>query len=98
MDHTTASRAIDHVDAIIAQLERIKRAMQKAYASNNHRELQLLSLTAASLRCSIMTEVPRYFVVDEYFASYTEASEYCAKQNAARKPNDKVRIVDILQN
>ena len=37
MDHSTASRAIDHVDNIIAQLERIKRAMQKAYASNNHR-------------------------------------------------------------
>lgn len=98
MDHTAASRALDHVDALISQLERIKRAMQKAYAENNHRELQLLALTAASLRCSLMTEVPRYFVAGEYYTSYSEASARCAEENAEREPGNQIRIIDILQN
>lgn len=98
MDHSAASRALDHVDAIISQLERIKRAMQKAHAENNHREFQLLALTAASLRCSLMTEVPRYFVAGEYYTSFSEASFACVTENHKREPNDQVRIVDILQN
>lgn len=98
MEMHEVSRALDHVDQIIKQVEKIKRAMQKAYAECNHRELQILMLSAASLRCSLMTEMPRYFVAGEYFTSYSDASDACAAENAKRKTSDRVRIIDILQN
>lgn len=98
MEMHEVSRALDHVDQIIKQVEKIKRAMQKAYAECNHRELQILMLSAASLRCSLMTEMPRYFVAGEYFTSYSEASARCAEENAEREPGNQVRIIDILQN
>lgn len=96
MNHDLASLGLDYADQLIGQIKRVKKAMQKAIASNDEAELRVLTSALDKMRVYTLTELPRYFVAGEYFTSYTSATEYWIKVNAARAPNDFVRIVDIL--
>lgn len=96
MNHDLASLGLDYADQLIGQIKRVKKAMQKAIASNDEAELRVLTAALDKMRISTLTELPRYFVAGEYFTSYTAASEHCCRVNAARASNDFVRIIDIL--
>lgn len=96
MDYNVASRALDNVDSCIRQMERVKRAMQKAIAEGDEPQVRVLGLHIHALLCQLHTDLPRYYVDGDYFRSYNDALIRESQVNATRGPGNKVRVVDIL--